>query len=430
MSVRRRALDALNDITWRGAYANLRLKEAEAGLDQRDAKWVAAAVYTAIENLSRLDGAIDGSARGKLDKTVRGILRLGLTEAFFMNTPASAACNESVKLAKETGKGALSGYVNAVMRAATAKGLPELTGSFAEKLGAEFGYPVWLVEEYASLYGEAFARAIVSYRPTGMTIRAQRPYTATELERELVTRKTAYERGKLDPEAFRVGGFDVVNDPLFCSGRIAVQSESAMLVCRAVMPYPGIRVLDACSAPGGKSAYMASISGDCSLTCLDVHPHRVELIRKTLERLHVERAELKTADASVYDEALDSSFDAVLVDAPCSGFGVTGKPDARQRRTSDDVDALCGIQSRLLEACSRYVRPGGALVYSTCTVSQRENGCVLERFLDAHPGFSPGRTDWLPEALRDRASGGGIQLFPNTDGTEGFFIARLERKIQ
>lgn len=209
-----------------------------------------------------------------------------------------------------------------------------------------------------------------------------------------------------------------------------MQSESAMLVCRAIEPKAGMRILDACCAPGGKTAYMASLAENrCSITGFELHEHRRELTLNTLKRLHVENAEIVQKDASVYDDAYCGAFDAVLVDAPCSGLGVRGKPDVRYAKTSGMIDALSELQLKILNACARYVKIGGTLVYSTCTVSRRENIGVWEQFLVENCNYAPGNMEnILPHDMRSRAEGGRIQLLPQHDGTEGFFIAKSIRR--
>lgn len=429
MSVRRRALEALRDVTEKGAYANLRLKEAQAGLDARNAAWVAAAVYTALDHLAYIDRAIQTHAKGKPDKAVLAVLRLGIAQAEFMETPKSAACDESVKLAREIGKGALSGYVNAVMRAVCKEGMPPLPEDPRERLTIEFGYPRFLVDEYIDEYGEAFARELLSAKSFGFTVRAQHPYTAAELARHLEEKGQRFVRGGYDPEAFLLEkGFDVNAEPLFLEGKLAVQDEGAMLACRAVGPEPMMRILDCCAAPGGKSAYLSSLMrNDCAIEAWEIHPHRAELTRRTLSRLNAPNVEVLEKDATVFDETRASAFDAVLIDAPCSGFGVTGKPDIRYAKTDGAVNGLVETQRKLLETCSRYVKPGGRLVYATCTVSKRENSIQTERFLKEHAEFAPDFS-WLPAALASRAGTSGIQLFPNLDGTEGFYIAAFQRR--
>ena len=430
MSVRRKALEALMDITDRGTYANLRLKEALEGMDERDAKWASALVYTVLDRLNYIDYVIETHARGKLNPSIRGILRMGVCQALFMDVPDSAACDESVKLTREIGKGALSGYVNAVMRSVCrAKDNPlDLPGDLAERLSVEYSFPLFLIREYIERYGEAFAQDMLSFRGRGITLRAQYPYTEEELERELIDRKLAFTRGKIVKSAFCLErGLDVTKIELFLSGKVAVQSEGAMLACLALDPKRGQSVLDTCAAPGGKTAYISALMrGEGSITAWDIHPHRVELTVKTLTRLHENNASVAVRDASVADEALFETMDAVLVDAPCSGLGLWGKPDAKQNKDEEAITRLCALQKSILSACASYVKRGGALVYSTCTVSHAENEVQVEAFLKEHKEFSLASLEaYVPQTLHERAKDGMLQLFPHLDGAEGFFVARM-----
>lgn len=434
MSVRRKALDALMDITDRGAYANLRLKEALEGMDERDAKWVSALVYTVLDRLNYIDYVLQTHARGKLKPAIRGILRMGVCQALFMDVPESAACDESVKLAKEVGKAALGGYVNAVMRSVCrAKDNPlELPEDLVSRLCVECSYPPFLVQEYLDRYGEAFTKDMFTYRGRGITLRAQYPYTEAELESELNARSLAFTRGKVVKSAFRLErGLDVTKLELFLSGKIAVQSEGAMLACLALGLKHGDRVLDACAAPGGKTALISALlEGTGSVTAWELHPHRAELTAKTLARLRVRNASVAVRDATVVEESLLGSMDAVLVDAPCSGLGLWGKPDAKQNKDEAAVARLAALQTGILHACAGYVKPGGVLVYSTCTVSNAENEAQVEAFLKAHAEFSlASLADYVPDALKERAAGGMLQLFPHLHGTEGFFVARMVKDV-
>ncbi|MCE5235812.1 MAG: 16S rRNA (cytosine(967)-C(5))-methyltransferase RsmB [Clostridiaceae bacterium] len=432
MSVRRKALEALMDITDRGAYANLRLKEALEGMDERDAKWVSALVYTALDRLNYIDYVLETHARGRVHASIRGILRMGVCQALFMDVPESAACDESVKLTKEIGKGALSGYVNAVMRSVCrAKDNPlDLPQDLAARLSVEFSFPLFLVREYIARYGEAFAKDMLSCRGRGITLRAQYPFTEDELERELAARGLAFTRGKIVESAFRLErGLDVTKLELFLSGKLAVQSEGAMLACIATGAREGDRVLDACAAPGGKTAFLASLTRNkAAITAWELREHRAALAAKTLARLHVENASVAVRDASIVDTALLSSMDAVLVDAPCSALGLWGKPDAKQNKEEQTVTRLAALQKSILDACAPYVKPGGTLVYSTCTVSHAENEAQVEAFLKAHAEFSlSSLAKYVPERLKERGKTGMLQLFPHLDGVEGFFVARMVR---
>ena len=433
MSVRRIALLALLDITEGGAYANLRLKEAERGLPRQDAKWVSAAVYETLDHLIYIDYVLSRYTKGRQKPAIRGILRMGVCQVMFMGTPPSAACNESVKLAKEIGKGALAGYVNGVLRAVCrdagqAVPLPE---NARERLSVQYSYPRWLVDLYADAYGETFTEAMLSAEVRELTIRAQAPYTAEELEAWLAAQKIPYSRGTAVPEAFRLqAGFDIAAEPLFQNGQITVQSESAMLVCRALGARPGMRVLDACAAPGVKTAYLSMLMENAGLIdAWELHAHRCELMKKTLDRLRVKNAEILQRDASKRYPECGEAYDAVLLDAPCSGLGVHGKPDARYGKSLAVIQELAALQAQLLDCCASCVKPGGVLVYSTCTISPPENEACARAFLARHGEFDAvGFDACLPEPLRKRAAGGMLQLFPHLDGMEGFFLAKFTRK--
>lgn len=432
MNPRRAAYEVLKEVTASGAYANLSLKALPQDMPEKDKKWVTAAVYTALEHLTYIDFLISEFAKGKPNTAVKNVLRLGLCQLLYMDVPASAACDESVKLIKELGKAALAGYVNGVMRSICRKlqELPEPTGGLAEQLAAKHSYPAFLVQEYLNDYGGEFAEKLMQPAPHHMTVRAQSPYTADRLEQELKRRGIEYTRGQLSQNAFKLHkGLHIESELLFTEGSITVQSESAMLICELMDLKSGMRVLDACAAPGGKTAYMAELmqhSGE--IVAMDFHSHRKALLDATLRRLKVEIAATRLQDATEYVPDFEASFDAVLIDAPCSGLGVPGKPDARLKRDEGDFTALAGIQSKLLATCSKYVKPGGVLMYSTCTISRRENSDVVSAFLAGNPAFVPDMPEaLLSQSLKPRVKNGMLQLFPHMDGTEGFFMARMKK---
>ena len=253
-----------------------------------------------------------------------------------------------------------------------------------------------------------------------MEVRAQYPQTTEALLSELPVPAA---QGKYDCNALKLSqGLDVSALSAFAEGRMTVQSESAMLACRALGDCRGKRVLDACAAPGGKTAYIASLcENDVKLTCMELHAHRKALLDSTLARLCV-AAETLLHDASEPIHAYFQAFDAVLLDAPCSGLGLAGdKPDLRYSKTDTDIVALSALQQSLLAVCAEYVAKGGVLVYATCTISRRENEETVMRFLAEHDNY---RLDTLPICI---ANNGMLQLFPHVHGTDGFFIARMIR---
>ncbi len=436
MNADRTALEIFLRITEEDAYANLALKDGLRGADRASAARITALVYTALEHMSYCDYMLSAFAKGRVQPKVRGILRLFSTELFFMQTPDHAVCSRAVALTKQIGKAPLSGYVNGVMRSlsrAVHEGsLPELPADAAERLCVLTGCPDFMVREYIADYGEDFTSDMLTNRAAGIGLRPVYPHTPEELEAHLALLGVPFHRSALVPGAFTAERFPgLAEDALFKAGAFTVQSESAMLACKCLGVRPGMRVLDACAAPGGKTAFIADLMERTgSITAFELHPHRAELIRETLARLGAVKADIKVRDATVFDPQYESAFDAVLVDAPCSGLGGGSKPEAVFRRTDSGIDALAELQYAILSACARCVRPGGALVYSTCTLSRREDERVIERFTDEHAGFTlVPLGEFLPEGLRGRGDKGRIRLFPHVDGTEGFFIAKLERKL-
>lgn len=423
MNARRQALDALCDITDRGAYANLRVKQLTSSLPEREAKLAAALVYHTLDHLLTIDYYLSYYVKGTQKPVIRGILRLGVCELLFLSTPAHAAVSESVSLTREVGKSALAGFVNAVLRNIdrARNSLPSFPAEPVRRLSIQYSYPEWIVSEWVSRFGEEQAEAILARPASAIELRAQYPFTTGEL---LASLPVPARRNRWDENSISIeSGFDLASSPLFLEGKFTVMGESAMLACRALGNMTAKRVLDACAAPGGKSAYLASLTrNDIRLTCFELHAHRKELLDKTLSRLHVS-AETFERDAGVFDPALERAFDGVLIDAPCSGLGLLGnKPDIRYSKMDADVSALVELQKRILETCARYVAPGGVLVYATCTISRRENEEQTDAFLSAHKEFS---MEQIPIPIEND---GRIQLLPHPHGTDGFYICRMRRK--
>lgn len=424
MTARQTALGVLAAVCDQGAYANLALKKALTGLDARDAKWITALVYTTLDHVLGIDYYL-GHYAHSIRKDARNILRMGVCELLYMDTPPHAAINESVSLCRRIGKGGLAGFVNAVLRQVDRDRdhLPPFPEEPVKRLSLQYSYPEWLVGEWLAAYGPSFTEALLSAPPTGLSVRAQYPCTTEALILELPVPAT---RGKLDDNCLLLSeGTNLAALPAFIEGRMSIQSQSAMLCCRAIADEcRGRRVLDACAAPGGKSAYLASLSqNDIDLHAWELHPHRISLLENTLARLHVQ-ATVQQRDAAIHAPSFDGCFDVVLLDAPCSGLGQTqDKPDIRYAKSGADIESLVALQARLLDATAPYVRPGGVLLYATCTISGRENETQAASFLSRHPDF---RLEPMPLPI---PNDGMLQLFPNLHDTNGFFMARLRKCI-
>lgn len=438
MTTHRVAYNVLDSVLRNGAYLHLALKEGLKYCSSENAAAVTALVYAAVENVKYSDYIISHYTKGRLHGSIRLVLRIGIAELLTMETAPYAVCDECVKLVKSIGKAELSGFVNGVLRsiARTRGSLPPLPEDASAYLQIKYGIPEFLAAEYLEAYGKEFTEAMLKNKFRKLTIRAQYPCAAEELAGGLLEKDAAlgnipYHFGRLVPEAIILDkGADITASPLFINGKISVQSESAMLVCKICRVESGMNILDACAAPGGKSAYLASLMRDIgSITAWDLHENRVKLMEATLERLRVACVKCARQDALRPVPGLYESMDLVLVDAPCSGFGVGSKPDTYLNRTEQDVGQICKIQRSILEECSKYVRRGGALVYATCTISKRENESNVLEFLEAHKEFTAEDfSDLLPGEYRERCRSGMLQLFPNLDGMDGFFIARLVKE--
>ncbi len=431
---RRAAYEALARIDG-GAYPNLAINAALGALKGDDRRFATKLVYTVSENREALDSLLASFIHKPVKPAIRRVLRMGACQMAYLDTPARAAVDESVKLAKELGKKELASFVNAVLRSVAR----HIEASPITQADNEREAPVWLREMWARDYGEAFANELIasfSERPVAVRRNALR-IGESEFLAMVAEHGLLFTRGELEPGALKLAKGVRPTGELFQSGRIAIQSEASQWICRVVDAAPGMRVLDACAAPGGKTALLAAhMRNEGQIIAWDKHAHRVELIKKTCARLGASCVEASARDAAEFLPAYERCFDAVLVDAPCSGLGVN-KSGLWESKRPEDIEALAVIQRGLLETCSRYVRPGGALVYATCTISRAENEAVASAFTAAHPEFAPdGVSRFLPqsevqpqspEACTPQPDAYSVQLFPAMYKTDGFFAARWVR---
>ena len=434
------AVRVLDDVLGKEAYAAFSLDDRLNGarLIQLDRRLCASIVYRTLENLYLLDYALSGFLKEpeNLNMTVRNILRTAACQILLHDRiPDSAAVNEAVRLTRVMDLEGFSGMVNAVLRRLVDH-RDEIVwpgeDEGARFLSIRFSLPEWLAEQLIRDYGFEEARAIVSFRTEKHAVILRPTYGREKEFRERLDKKVWEKEDGLFPGAVRVfGAVQIARDSDYLSGLFSVQGEGSMIAAESVGVRPGMNVLDCCAAPGGKTAYLAErMEGTGRVYAWDLHSHRVELIRAMTRRLHLENVRMAVRDAKVFREEMEGRMDAVLLDAPCSGLGVMDdKPDVKYRHDRESVDALVLEQRMLLDACCRYVKPGGILVYSTCSILKDENDRQIARFLSDHPEFF---LDALPVSVpavfRDRTGEYGLQLLPCRDGVEGFFVARLKRK--
>ena len=413
-----------------GAYAD-RALHGEArrhGLQPRDRALAMRLAYGVVQRRATLDHVIEtlaGRPVSKLEPAVLAALRLGVLQlAFLDRVPAHAAVGESVELAKrESRRGA--GLVNAVLRRA-AREAPALVAALPDATPAEaalkHSHPEWIAELWFDALGPGEARALMAAgnEPAEAAVRIN------TLKAERLELPVASHPAELPEGLVLDAPFDAFSSPLWEQGLFMPQSRAAMAVARALDPRPGETVLDLCAAPGGKTTHLAALMGDEGrVVAVEKHPGRADALRRTAERMGATCVEVRTADAA---GPHDGPYDRVLVDPPCSDLGtLAARPDVRWRKDAETPQALAAVQARILDAAAEALEPGGVLVYSTCTISPRENERLIGDFLQRRDDFA---VDELPSDLPvwDHPTVPGfLQTLPHRDGTDGFFIARLRR---
>ena len=442
LAPRRVALETLLDVSRSDAYASLALDKrlAQANLPRRDRAFVTQLVYGTLENRITLDWRIDQFLEGnkEIDQTVREILRMGAYQLFYLDrVPDMAAVDESVSLTRAMGLEALTGLVNGVLRNMI-RGKndvvwPKPQDDAVKYLSVMFSAPTALCQMLVSAYGEHDAMEILRYRPKDRSVTVRVNYLRCDdarLRSLFADDELEFDPGIL-PGMYKVhSAGDMTRMRAFQNGLFTIQGESSVLAARMVGAKPGQTVLDACAAPGGKTAVLSEMMGDTGrVYAWDTHAHRVELIRGTMNRLKLENVRPAVKDASVPREDMAMTLDAALVDAPCSGTGVMNeKPDVKYRVTEEGVQALCRTQKDILDAIAPMVKVGGTLVYSTCSILPQENEEQIRAFLERHPEYEiqPMGAE-LPEKLAAHENAFGLQMFAHRDGTDGFYVCRMRR---
>lgn len=441
MDAREAAMLTLNTCQRQGGWSDGVLKKqlAAAQLDSRDAALATQLCFGVLQNQMLLDFYLSKFSNiplKRMESKVLQILRLGAYQMLFLDKiPQSAAVNSAVTMAKAHCKNArASGMVNGILRslARSVDQMPTIPAhDQAEYLSTLYSHPKWLVEAYIQAVGEEEAARLMaannSQPPTAVMVNTVRT-TAEEL-----TALLTEERVSVQPHPWlddclllsRTGDLEQLE--AFRQGLFYVQDAASRLSILAANPKPGMKVLDCCAAPGGKSFAMAIAMGnEGTITSCDLHPHKKRLIQAGADRLGLDIITPVTADGKVFRPEWEGAFELVLVDAPCSGLGVIRKkPDIRYK-DPEPLAELPSIQMEILENASRYVRPGGTLVYSTCTVLRRENEAVAQAFLARHGDFKA-ETFTLPGEIGDVPSGM-ITLWPHRHGTDGFFICKMRKE--
>ena len=429
---REAALAVLTACRRSDAWADGALKSvlARSGLSQRDAALASRITYGVLQNRMLLDHYLSGFRRGggkDWEPVIWDILRIGACQILLMDKiPVSAAVNEAVNMAKAHHRARAAGMVNAVLRG-LARSRESLTPP--QSLSVRFSHPQWLVDRYVALLGEEEAEECLrANNSAAATVIQRNPLLADRrtLESRLAEEKVDFTPHPWMPDCYTLTGTGNLEElESFRRGFFMVQDAAARLMAVAAGCRPGDRVIDMCAAPGGKTfaAAMAMENRGSILSC-DIHPRKLEQIRGGAERLGIACVETALSDGRELREERRASADVVLCDVPCSGLGIIRKkPDIRYKDPGT-FGALPAIQLSILSTAGQYVRPGGTLVYSTCTILPEENGQVVEAFLARFPQFS-----LQPFAVPGQADAPGqLTLWPHRHDCDGFYICKLRKE--
>ena len=394
------AAQVINSVFKDGAYANIALGKAlsKQNHSEQDRRFVTELVYGTVKAKGTIDWLLQqlvSRPLGKIEPMILNILRLGVFQIYFLERiPASAACNESVNLAKK------------------------------------FGHPDWLVKRWLKQFGFEGAQALCRFdnEPPPLTLRVN----TLVIDRKTLLASLQEDGFEAEPSKWCEDGIVCTKIPalsvLFSkyNDMFYVQDESSMLVAPVLAPQPGQTVIDVCSAPGGKTTHLAQLMQNKGVIyATDIHEHKIKLIEENSRRLGITIIEPSLQDAAEFKPEWASMADCVLVDAPCSGLGVLRRrAEARWKKNKLDLKTFPPLQRDILRNAARYVKPGGRLVYSTCTLEQAENHYIPSEFLENNP-------NWQYAGFQHPLTGETVdelQLLPQHDGTDGFYICALVRK--
>jgi 16S rRNA (cytosine967-C5)-methyltransferase len=415
MNARSLALDILNEVLNKQAYANLSLKQRLSEVKPIDRSLVTQLVYGTLQNQIYCRNRWKKHVKQEPDALVASLLDMAVYQLMFLDkVPAYAILNEAQAYLSREHRGSINGLVNAVLRKIADEGNLALHGNDeVETVALNTSLPLWILRMWVSQYGQekAFAAARSLIKPTLTSVRVN-TLLATK---EAFLEDPACTLGTIAPDAIRYAG-NFLDSEWFFSGKGTLQDEASQLVIELTDVKPGMRVLDLCAAPGTKTSGLAQkMRNEGKIVALDLHANRVKLIDEGMEKLGITIVESHACDSRhcatvLAEEAL---FDVVLADVPCSGLGVLRrKPDIKARITPADLDSLQILQKELLEEAGNWVEKGGILVYSTCTLNQKESEKQVVLFLSLHPDY---------QLIEERT------IFPQDYETDGFYMAKMQR---
>lgn len=433
---REAALQALTEFRRTGAWPDLYLKNKLADMTRAQAALATNVTYGVLQNQGLIDyyiGCFSSIKLHKIHPLVLDAMRMAVYQILFLDkVPDSAAVNESVDLIKKNGQGRASGFANGVLRTIVRQkdALPEVKAkTFTETLAIKYSHPAWFVRRMIKLLGGDETEALLkannaSVRPV---IRVNTLKTDSEAFLAAVKELTGENLEPFAglPDCFYADNLaELLKSRLFEEGHFYVQDAASQFAVHTLAPQAGDRVLDICAAPGGKSILAAQLMEDKGeLLSNDLYPHKAALIRSNADKYGIRILQESCKDSCLYNADFEQSFDKIICDVPCSGLGIIRKKPDIRFKDENTLGELLPIQKQILENAASYLKPGGTMIYSTCTILPEENERMLKAFLKTHEDFSLCSFD-----IRGEKTEGYITLYPHRHGTDGFFISKLERR--
>lgn len=443
LNSRETILNILTEVFEKDGYSNIAINKnlnLKKDIDTREENFIREMVYGIIENNIYLEYIISKVSKIKINKihpTIKIILKIGIYQLIFMDRiPNRAAVNETVKLANKHGHRGTIGFVNGILRNISRdkekyKDIPK--NNPVDYISIRYSHPKWLVRKWIEEYGEKFTEELckANNETPRLNLRVNTLKTSKyDLKQSLLKKGYNVNDGKYADDILIVDNpIRLTNLTEYKDGLFTIQDESSALVGQIMNPLPGSTVIDLCSAPGGKSTYLAQIMKNKGrILSLDIHQHKIKLIKDNANRLGIDIIESYVEDAQIFNKEFVDMADYVLVDAPCTGFGlIRRKPEIKINRKEEDIKELASIQWTILNNAKEYVKPGGVLFYSTCTITKEENTDMIRRFIDVNLNFRlvDIRDDITSLEESNSLDKCCVQLFPHIHHTDGFFYAKL-----
>lgn len=428
-NIRQRALFVIDHVFYKGAFLEEELEILKSSkLEERDYQFIRELATGVVRHRSYLDYIIAKNSNVKFKKIhplILSILEMGLYQCYFMDrVPDHAIVSQSVELAKTYGNRGSVSFVNGILRNLVKKEMPKVVSKDpVERLSLQYSHPKWYVEYFYRQKGLLFTEELLwaNNQPYSLSFRINTLCSSKKiLQEKLENRGYQWREGNLEESFFIDNPSHIFETKEFLEGEFYAQDEASMMVAKILAPQKGEFILDLCAAPGGKTTHMAALmDNEGEIIACDKSKHKLNFMEENCRRLHVTNVKGMVNDAIKKNRNFIDSFDAVLVDAPCSAVGLyRKKPDIKWNRSRKDIESLAQIQLKILSNAAQYVKKGGRLVYSTCSVTPWENEEVLQKFMEQNEEF-----------YFEKVEGENVRYyFPHQDHTDGFAVAVAKKK--